>query len=162
MNKLELYTMLHEDDKRDELLLKVKELHKEAFGWGQGIKMQLFIDNSSGELFTTGNISTICIQGCTCLYSIDSHKNEDCLSEEIYNIARERHQEWSDLDDAELSFKLSYEEYQEIKEEAIVNLVEYCWDFGCEVSEILYELEKEVEYEEEIKREEEKYRDLYY
>ena len=147
-------------DKYDELIEKVKEMYKEAFEWGQGIKMQLFVGNNDGELFVTANPSSIQIQGCTCIHSRDTYAFEEALSEETYNIILDKRPELKDLDWGEISEKVTWQEKEEVKEEAIENLVGFAFDYYYEVSNILYELRQEAEFEEKMRLESEKYEDM--
>lgn len=159
MNKLEIYNMLN-NEKYDELVEKVKEMYKEAFNWGQGIKMQLFVNNTDGELFVTANPSSIQIQGCTCIHSRDTYAFEESLSEETYNIILDKRPELKDLDWGEISEKVTWQEKEEVKEEAIENLVGFFFDYYYEVSNILYELKQEAEIEEKMMLEAKKYEDM--
>lgn len=159
MTKLEIYNMLN-NEKYDELIEKIKEMHKEAFNWGQGIKMQLFVGNNDGELFITANPSSIQIQGCTCIYSKDTYAFEEALSEETYNIILDRRPELKDLDWVEISEKVTWEEKQEVKEEAIENLIGFAFDYFYEASNILYELKQDAEFEKKMRLEAEKYEDM--
>lgn len=159
MTKLEIYNMLS-GDKYDTLIEKVKEMYKEAFEWGQGIKMQLFVNNNDGELFVTANPSSIQIQNCTCIHSRDTYAFEEALSEETYNIILDKRPELKDLDWGEISKKVTWEEKQEVKEEAIENLNRFLFDYYYEVSNILYELRQEAEFEEKMMLEAKKYEDM--
>lgn len=159
MTKLEIYNMLN-NEKYDELIEKVKEMYKEAFNWGQGIKMQLFVGNNDGELFVAANPSSIQIQNCTCIHSRDTYAFEEALSEETYNIILDKRPELKNLDWGEISEKVTLQEKEEVKEEAIENLVGFFFDYYYEVSNILYELKQEAEIEEKMMLEAKKYEDM--
>lgn len=137
-NKTKLHTMLNNN--YETLLDTLKVMYKEAFRNGPGVRMQIFVDDLTGELFTTANPSEISVCDCTCIYNMDSYVCSDVLSDEIDMIIKEKYTDFKGLDWSEINKKLSFEERIELEEEAIYNLTEECFDYNHEATEILSSL----------------------